>query len=145
MRNVKAIEKFLEEIQWLFNINNFDRRLSIMKEDEDDKCAEVTFVEDYQRIKIKIYPCFFKDNPKEQRKALLHELCHCITIPINRLTVDFMHGKAVTEETIRHEHEKATSKIENILDGLLQGRFQYARTAYNNYLPNKKKKKRKKK
>lgn len=126
--------KFLEDIQWLFQVQNYEKTIEIMKEDEDEKCAEVTFTEDYQRIKVKLYPCFFEQTAKEQRKALLHELCHTITIPMNRAFVEFMEGKAVTQETARVLHERATSQIENIIDGLLQGRFSYARKAYNNYL-----------
>lgn len=132
--NKKRVVKFLEDMQWLFQVQNYERKLSIMKEDLDDKCAEVIFNEDYQRIQIKLFPCFFEQTLEEQRKALLHEFCHTITIPMNKLTIDFMSGKAVTEETVRTVHERSTSQIENIVDGLLRLRFAYARKGYNHYL-----------
>lgn len=133
-RQKKRIMKFLEDMQWLFQVQNYDRKLTLMKENDGDKCAEVTFNEDYQRIKIKIYPCFFEETLVEQRKALLHEFCHTITIPMNKIMIDFIQGKSVTEETACNIHERSTSQIENILDGLLQGKLSYARRAYKNYL-----------
>ena len=135
----KRIRKFFEGMDWLFQIQNLSKKIEWMKEEEDGKCAEVIYREDYQTITIKIYPCFFQEHPEDQRKALLHELCHVITIPMNKLTVEFMQGKAVTDETVRSIHERSTSQIENILDVLLQGRLCYAKKAYNDYLGKKKK------
>lgn len=147
--NTKRIEKFLEEMQWLFQIQNFERKLTIAKNDEDEndekKAAEITFDETYQFIRIKIFPCFFKETLKDQRKYLLHELCHTITLPEKLLLHNMIDGKLVTQEEIRKANEKATSQIDNILDGLLQGRMSYARKGYSNYLQIKKKKKRRKK
>lgn len=135
---------FFEGMDWLFQIQNLSKKIDWMKEDEDGKAAEVIYREDYQTITIKIYPCFFEEEPEEQRKVLLHELCHVITIPMNRLTIEFMQGKAVTDETVRSIHERCTSQIENILDGLLQKRLQYAVRTYGEYLSKKKKGKKKK-
>lgn len=128
------IIKFLEDMQWLFQVQNYERKLNIKKEDEDDKSAEITFNEDYQRITIKIFPCFFEQTLEEQRKALLHEFCHTITIPMNKLLVEYIDGKSITQETARMVHERSTSQIENILDGLLRGRFSYARKAYKDFI-----------
>lgn len=130
----KRIRVFLEGMDWLFQIQNLTKRILWEKEDEEGKCAEVIYREDYQSIDIKIYPCFFEEDLVGQRKILLHELCHTITIPMNRLTLDFMRGKAVTEETVRVAHERSTSQVENILDGLLQNRLCYAKRTYNNFL-----------
>jgi hypothetical protein len=136
----KRIRVFFEGMDWLFQIQNLNKKIEWMKEDDGEKCAEVIYNEDYQRITIKIYPCFFEEELEDQRKALLHELCHTITIPMHKLTIEFMQGKAVTEETVRHAHERATSQIENILDGLLQGKLYYGKEAYAKYLKGKKKK-----
>lgn len=138
--------KFLEDLDWLFQIQNIQKKIEYFKEDEDSKAAEITYREDYQTINLKIYPCFFEESPEDQRKLLLHELCHTITLPMNRALIEYMQGKAITEETARVLHERATSQIENILDGLLQGRMRYALRGYKDYLDKPKKiKKRKKK
>lgn len=136
-KDTSKVCKFLDDIDWLFAIQNFDRNIVLKEKDEDNKCAEITFEEDYQRITVNIYPTFFKQTDKEQRKALLHELCHTITIPMNQLSIDFIRGKAVTEETFYSTMERATSQIENILDGLLRGRFKYASKAYQGFVKGK--------
>lgn len=56
---VKRIEEFLEGIQWLFQIQNMDRKLNLMKEDDGEKRAEIYYDEEYQTIKISLYPAFF--------------------------------------------------------------------------------------
>lgn len=141
----RRIVKFFDGIQWLFQVQNFSRNLTIQKEDEGKKVAEIIFREDYQEIEIKIYPCFFKENLKEQRKILLHELCHTITIPQYNMLIEFIRGKTITEESADSIHERSTCQIENILDGLLQNRMSYARLAYKEYLKVPKKRKKKKK
>jgi len=141
--NKGRILKFIDSFQWLFGVQNYSRTIVFEKEDYDDITAEITFNEKYQRIKIKLYPCFFKEPLEEQRKALLHEFCHVLTIPMKCLFSDFQDGKACTYETIKNTNERETSQIENILNGLLQGRLKYATTAYKNYIKVKRKCKKK--
>lgn len=132
--NKKRITEFIDGIQWLFNINSFDREIIIKDKDEEERCAEITFREDYQSVTIRIYPTFFKETLYSQRKILLHELCHCITIPMKCLAYDLSNGILVTEKQIKEENERSTSRIENILDGLLQGRLKYAKDAYEKFV-----------
>lgn len=133
-QTIKKVRTFLDEIQWLFQINNFDRQIVIKTEADGDLACEITYEEDYQRITIKIFPCFFTNNFQDQRKMILHELCHTITIPSKRLADDLLEGKLKTKDEIRDINERTTSQIENILDALLRGRSKYATQAYRNYL-----------
>jgi len=139
--NKQRVINFLTDIEWLFGIQNFDRKLTFKNEDDGGKEAEVNFDEEYQRITVKIYPCFWGESLADQRKALLHELCHSITLPSKVLFWDFIDGKATTKDHANDVNERATSQIENILDGLLRGRFKYAKRAYSEYIKKTKKKK----
>jgi hypothetical protein len=134
MNKTKKIVDLLDELQWLFHLNNFDRQIVLVKEDENNKGVQITFEEEYQRITLDIYPCFFKETPEEQRKMILHELCHTITIPLKVMAYDLADGVLVTKQQLEEGSERSTSKIENILNGLLQDRLVYAKQGYKNYL-----------
>lgn len=137
VKTKQRIREFFEDIRWLFQINNFQSCIEYPTEDSDDMAAEIVFRENYQTLTLKIYPCFFEERPEEQRKIILHELCHSITIPMNKLASEFLKGDvAVTEKTLYETMERSTSQIENILDGLLQGRMTYAKNAYKNFIKN---------
>lgn len=139
--NTKKIEQLLDQLQYVFQVQNYDKEIVILSKD-NDAMAEILFDEEYQRITIYIYPIFFKHKESEQRKALLHELCHTITIPQKRQFVNYIDGEnTVTKDTITQTMERATSQIENILDKLFQGKMDYAKKAYNNYLTKDMKKK----
>lgn len=140
--NIKRIEDFLEDIQWLFQIQNFDRKLTLLKEDDGEKKAEIIYDEEYQTIKISLYPLFFKEKLEAQRKTLLHELCHTITLPQKILFYEFIDGtKTATKDQSLFLNERETSQIENIIDGLLRGKFAYAKKAYSDFIKVKKKRK----
>ena len=143
---MERIENFLENIQWLFQIQNYDRKFSILKADDGEKKAEIHYDEEYQTIKISLYPLFFKSKLEDQRKILLHELCHTLTLPQKILFFDFIDGtKTATKDQSIFLNERETSQIENIIDGLLQGKFTYAKKAYRDFIKVKKVKKKKKK
>lgn len=133
MGNKKRVIELLEQFDWMFGVKNFDRRLIWVEKEEGDKMAEIFFVEDYQQIDISLYPLFLTKSLNEQRKALLHEFCHIITLPSKQALHDLINGKFVTEERSREINETATSKIENLLDKLLQGQLTYAQEAYKKY------------
>lgn len=135
MKKTKRIEEFLNSIDWLFDLNNFDRSIKLEKTDPPDGAlAMVVYVEEYREISIKIYPHFFDYSLATQRKCLLHELCHALTLPSKTAMHDLLDGKLITPEQIRRINETETSKLENILNGLLSGRIQYASRAYKKYL-----------
>ena len=133
-KNQKRIQDFLEKMDWLFCTNNFDRSIIWKEKDKDDMAAEITYDEKYQNLDIDIYPCFFTQTLKQQRKILLHELIHSITLPNKIALHDFLDGKFITPQEVVKINETETSKIENIFDGLLRGRLKYAVKAYKEYL-----------
>ncbi len=153
MKKTKRIKDFLNEIDWLFNLNNFDKVITLAKEDEIEKTysnteikvtCKICYDDIYQRIEIVVYPYFFRHDLPEQRRILLHELCHSLTLPSRTLSEDLLDGQLVTHKQIIDTNEKMTSKFECILDGLLRDRFKYTRDAYAEYIEKPKKKKKKK-
>lgn len=130
----KRVQDFLESIDWFFALNNFDREIVIKEQDTDNIAAEFSFREEYQSVTVKIYPCFWTHSLADQRKMLLHELCHSITLPSKAVAYGLLDGKLTTFDRIKDINEEATSKIENMLDSLLRGRKTYAKKAYKDYL-----------
>lgn len=133
-RKWKEIQDFLGVFQYMFGIQNFDHEIIKEKEDYNDRMAFVTTEHDYQRVTIRIYPLFFTKTKKEQRKALIHELCHTLIVQSKRDAYALLDGKLVTHDAIDDHNEEATSKIENIIDGLLQGRFTQEVKTYKKFL-----------
>jgi len=135
MTKKQRVINFVEEIQCMFSIQNFERKITFFDVASDNTQASFVFDEEYQRIDLKIYPIFFDQTLEEQRKVLLHELCHSFTNPQKQLTDNIIvDGLFVGKNQIHETCEKSTSQIENALDALLQGKLKYAVTAYNNYL-----------
>lgn len=142
-KDKEKILALLEQFDWMFGVQNFHRNLVYKENDETSngslKTAEIFFYEDYQELEIDLFPEFFKSSFQDQRKILLHEFCHVITIPSKKIAFDLLDGRLVTPDKIKDVNEEATSKIENLLDQLLRGNLTYAREAYKNYLMPKKK------
>lgn len=130
----KQILEFLEAMDWMFDLSNFDKTILFPEEDEGEKAAKFLLREDYQDVNITIYPRFFEEKKESQRKILLHELCHAITQESRTAMVNLSDGVLVTTSRISDINERETSRIENLLDALLQGRLKYARDAYAKYL-----------
>lgn len=147
MKNIKKIQKFLDELQWMFAIQNFERYIETPDKDYEDYSATINYEEDYQRITIKLYPMFFKETLEAQRKALLHELCHTITVPMNTLIETLTSGKIVTQENARIVLERTNCQIENMMDMFLRNLGTHYKKAYAEYanVPKKKVIKHKKK
>jgi hypothetical protein len=145
--NIKPIEELLEGLQWLFGIQNYERSILVKDKDEEKEdgtsCAEIYFGDKYQEIELTLYPSFFKKNLEEQRKVILHELCHTLTIPSKDAGYKLLNGGLVTPRELDFINEKETSQLENILDGLLRGRLKYSLEVYQNYGKTKKRKNRK--
>lgn len=91
----------------------------------------------YKSITIKIYPNFWTLDLESQRAALLHELVHTILQDTKMYAIDLLKGVSHNETDIKNTNEKAVTTVTWLLNGLLQGKFRYARKAYKNYLKEK--------
>jgi hypothetical protein len=138
----KQISKFLSDFDYLFGTQNFEKHIKYADKDDEEAYADITFDEKYNRIYLCIYPKFFEQTKEEQRKTLLHELCHTITIPSQQASMDLVNGKLVTEDRIRWINERETSQIENIIDMFLTGKCDFFKKSYKEYLNEKEKRNR---
>jgi len=142
------IRRFLDDIQWLFQINNFEKIIEFSDKpngDDTGTTALITYDESYQYIKLKVYPSFFDESEQSQLKMLIHECCHCITLNSKHAMLDLLNGKLITDQRITEINEAETSKMENILHGFMTGKYSYAKKACQNYLAQPKTKRKKKK
>lgn len=130
----KRIQTFIEDLQWLFNVQNFERTIVYSETDQDESAATVLIDKEYQRITITIYPCFFEYSLEQQRGYLLHELCHMIGHDLAEIASGFLEGKHANRKQIQAAEEQLTSSITMLMNGLLQGRMSYARKGYARYL-----------
>lgn len=134
-QNKKKLMDLVFGLAPMFSVNMLDIEYRWMKEDDNkDLCADITYDEPYQRITIRVYPVFFSLDLREQRKAILHEMCHIITLPSKLQANQLANGKIVTEQSSTDTNEKQTSQIENILDMLMTAKTTKAKTAYDNFL-----------
>jgi hypothetical protein len=134
-KQTKKIQELLEALDWVFGTGFHERCMVMKKEDIDSGyLAEITYRKEYQDIEVAIYPSFFKESLSKQRKTILHEMCHVITIPSKSAMHRLLGGKLVTSDQIHAINEEETSKIENIFDSLLRGRMLFARKAYAKYI-----------
>lgn len=130
----KHIIKLVERFEMVFDLGSWDRHFILKKNDEEERAASIEVDEEYQRIYISLYPCFFNNDRVQQREYILHEFCHVISTPLVRLLDEFKVGKLVTFQQIKFESERATSRMTNILDGFLTGGYMNSKRAYAEYL-----------
>lgn len=119
------INKYLSKLDWLFGLQHYDKELIIKEKDKDDKLAEIITDHKYQNITVEIYPLFFKEKEEQQKKILLHELCHTITADSRLSAWQLLNGDLVTNERLKEINEQTTSKIENIIWGFLNKQFNH--------------------
>lgn len=129
----------LVDFQTMFGVQNYDRTVVLEKVDRDNFAAMVKIQEDYQRIRLTIFPCFWENSPEDQRQYILHEFCHVFTHELSDLLCDLQNGKLVTKDSHVLANERATSKIANIIEILLLSKVDYAQKAYTRYLKHPKK------
>ncbi len=110
---------FIKYFSTFFAIQNFDIKVNFKDETTNGNLAEIIIEEDYQRIKIDVMGDFFKEPKVEQRKALLHELCHYVNWSLYSIAWDLHNGKFYTKDQIRAANEKATCMVELLLDRAL--------------------------
>ncbi|MFA6295517.1 MAG: hypothetical protein WC666_03805 [Candidatus Paceibacterota bacterium] len=132
----ERIEKLLNNLGFMFNVHNFEKEI-IHEQVDNGSLADISYEENYQRLTLRVYPCFFKQTIDEQRKTILHELCHTITLPLRTSFHEFLDGKATTKEQIKFLNERETSILENLFDLLLKGELNYAKEAYKEYVNSK--------
>lgn len=135
----ERVEDFINEIDWMFQVNNHNKKIIFMDKDEDTPdgdqfCGEIFYNEEYQIIEVKLWPIFETRTREEQRKILLHEMCHIINTDSKAALCHALEGKLTHTRRITEINEKATSVIENIIDRLLTDRLTYAKKAYEKYL-----------
>lgn len=124
---------FLSDMQYLFALQNYDRTVVFKTEPNEDKAASVYVEEDYQRIKISIYPCFWGNSLKNQAEYLLHEFCHYLVLPIDMVAYNALTGKMESSEHRRVALEKSVSSIANIIDSFLTGHKSLEMKIYQKY------------
>lgn len=132
----KKIIRFLNDMQWAFDYQNFDRVINFEKNEHPKKevVCEVINQWEYRRVIIKIYPSFFEADAEQQRGYLLHEFCHSYTDMLYDMALDLLNGKLHTHEQIRLRNEEATSRITNVIESFLLGKMKYAKDGYARYL-----------
>lgn len=124
----------MTDMEWLFDYQNFDRSIVFKTVNKDDCACEIMTDLEYRRVTVMVYPSFFEHSLKEQRELLLHEFAHTFSDKIYHLAVNLLNGKAESFENFRRANEECTSRITNVLDGLLRGRKAYAKRGYAAYL-----------
>lgn len=132
-KTTKRVQNFLNEIGWLFGVNNMETRIKLKKAN-GEVAADVYVCFEYRQFHLGLYPTFFRLDRQEQLDALVHELCHVFTLPQKLNASNLRDGHLVTESEINITCENATSAIEQIMSGLLAGKMGYARDAYAKYL-----------
>lgn len=132
----KRVFNFCDDMQWVFDYQNFDRGVVFKKENRSEVVADVVTDLAYRRITINIYPYFFEHKPEEQRELLLHEFCHTFTDKLYGKSVSLLNGKLETFDKLKAANEEATSRITQVLNALLQDKLKYAKDGYSKYLKN---------
>ena len=138
--NTKRIIELLEQTDWMFETNNFERHLvdvEVQPEGQEELTALVIPSLNYKELTIKLYPYFWELSLEKQREALLHEMVHVITHESKMIASNLLEGEFHTLKEIKDINEKETSAITHLLDSLLRGYIKYAKRAYKDYLKKK--------
>ena len=139
----KRIKRFLDSIEWMFELNNFERTIvdkEHQPEESPNLSAEITIETTYREIIINLYPHFWELSQDLQRFALLHELVHTLLVDSKLLATDLIEGRFHSNEEIKTVNEQTTTKITHLLDYLFRNKLKYAKKAYKDYLGKGKKK-----
>jgi len=128
------IVKLYRKLSALFDVRAYQWYCNFPNKDEDNVALQIDVDEQYQRLTIKYFPTFFTHTRDEQRAFLLHEFCHIITHPLVDLLYSFKAGHLVTPQQVKAESERATSRVANIIHGLLTDEYSNSKKAYRVYL-----------
>lgn len=72
----KRLIQLLDDLMWLFSVQNMERAVSFKETQKGIRLAEVEIEENYQRLTIDIYPLFWDSSLKDQRKTIITEFVH---------------------------------------------------------------------
>lgn len=130
--------KFIETVDWLFDLNNYSKQIRFEKDDEWEwdslSLAKVITDHTYRIIKLSVFPIFFEKDREEQCQTLIHELSHSITEDLFDCYNNMHKWSFVTSEEARHAREHATEQIAYLLFELGSGRKKYFSEAIAEYL-----------
>lgn len=135
----EKICKFIDDIMWLFEIQNYTKTIKFPSKDEehgDNKCtaADIVFDSIYRTVVIRIFPVFWEWSKENQAKAIIHELCHCRTGDLADCADNLLNWTLVTSEEVRHAKENTTEYMAQIFFELAIGNKKYFSEAIKEYL-----------
>lgn len=128
----KKVRQFIKDFTGFFGLTHFTIEVDFPAQKEN-LLADIDTETRYQRININVYKCLFKETPEEQRKTLIHELCHTILHELEMCAWNLRNDKAVSKSHIEQTVEVTTSKLENMFDILLKDGAEQ-RKAYKKYV-----------
>ena len=131
----QRIDKFISQLEYMSSVQNYDKSVIYMESDNDGTAASVCIDEKYQRIDLRIYPCFFTNSLQNQREYLVHEFVHVLLLPLQDAVYDLQEGKLVTKRESDKALEKSTSAVTEILVRLLmKNKLEYLKKAFADYI-----------
>mgnify|MGYP006972433322 CR=1 FL=1 len=126
----KDLIHLIEQLDWFFEIRYYDRTIRYEKTDKEGINAEVSVQSDYKRVRLNIYPAFFTQPKKEQRKIILHEYVHTVLWPLQMQAYNAVNGKFINNETMMDAVESVTCAVTERLSSLLEGNSKFMVEAY---------------
>lgn len=130
----KSLRSLLRDMQYLFGCQTYDRSVTIAKEAKQSYAAKIEIDEEYQRIRLTIYPCFWEATRDQQRGYIIHEFCHFLTDPLNQIAHNLLDGRLHSIQDRRDACEKSTSRIANLVVSILKDQESGAKKAFKKYL-----------
>lgn len=101
--------------EWFFEIVYADKDI-----DGSHTCnvlAEVHSDPTYLKATITIYPAYLAAPPDIRERALVHEMCHCLTEEFKRLGEDLLAHQVVTAGHFNNVWERLTQRVANVSMG----------------------------
>ena len=130
----KKIVDLVRELAPFFDVQNYDISVTFTSTNVEEYAATIFTDHKYRRLNFKVYPIFFEQTLDEQRRGIIHELCHTLTECLDNCAVNLLEGKLITLESIKHANESSTSQMQQMISVLLEGDGQLYTKAYKNYL-----------
>lgn len=132
-----ATSAFCEALDRFFSLEGYERDLFYHAEElagVPECAAEIRQDDAYIRVSIHIYKRFWEVDINQRAIYLLHEYSHSIVHALTEKAHNLRKGELETEEHIRVENEKATSKISLLLYDLVRNKPKWFIDAFNAYI-----------